>query len=124
MYMKSSASDHNTYRIPENYSGNAFHGSDTEPTPPIILPPEPAEPTRSETAKEGSIPAVLSLEASAPEHHPPSPLLPPRLDSKKCGLLGDVGLEELLIIGLLFLLSQSETDDDILLLLMLLLFYK
>lgn len=49
-----------------------------------------------------------------------SSILPPRAEGEKW----EFGFEDMLIIGLIFLLSQSEGDDEILLLLMLLLFYK
>jgi len=49
-----------------------------------------------------------------------SSIMPPRPD----GDGGEFGFEDMLIIGLIFLLSQSEGDEDILLVLMLLLFYK
>ena len=50
-------------------------------------------------------------------------LLPPKR-SQSNGLLSEIGLEELLIVGILILLSQNDADDDILWLLFLLLFYK
>lgn len=49
-----------------------------------------------------------------------SSIMPPRT----CSEGGEFGFEDMLIIGLIFLLSQSEGDEDILLALVLLLFYK
>ena len=49
-----------------------------------------------------------------------SSILPPRAEGEKW----EFGFEDMLIIGLIFLLSQSEGDEEILLLLMVLLFYK
>ena len=49
-----------------------------------------------------------------------SSILPPRAEGERW----EFGFEDMLIIGLIFLLSQSEGDEEILLLLMLLLFYK
>jgi len=46
--------------------------------------------------------------------------MPPRPEGDKA----EFGFEDMLIIGLIFLLSQSEGDEDVLLLLTLLLFYK
>lgn len=102
------------YRIPENYRGNAFGGrhdvDEDEPMPPPSDPlplPIPEQPQKEE--KSGF--ALASL-------------LPPMPQGLRGGLLGDIGSEELLLLGLFLLLSQNQADDDILLLLLLLLFYK
>lgn len=111
------------YRIPEGYRGNAF----TPLSPPTEeAPPEPIE---AESAPVETPPTKQALPVSLPQKSEPralSPLaslLPPKPTGTK-GLLGDIGLEELLILGVILLVSQSETDDDILLFLILLLFYK
>ncbi len=68
------------------------------------------------------------VETSARAHRPPSPahgllgaLIPPGLDSAHGNGLG---FEELLLTGLILLLSQSQRDSDIILMLALLLFYQ
>ena len=68
-----------------------------------------------------------SAETSSGSHRPPSPahgllsaLIPPGLDSAHGNGLG---FEELLLTGLILLLSQSQRDSDIILMLALLLFY-
>ena len=131
MYTRSTPSGNDELRIPENYSGNAFHGDTMMPAPPVDPPSESLMPPIEESVavKEEALPAVVA--ADPPKDVPVmkrtspfSSLLPPRLLGSGGGLLGDIGIEELLIIGVLILLSQSETDDDILLLLVLLLFYK
>ena len=133
MYTRSRPDGDDTLRIPENYSGNAFHGDSLSPTPPIDpLPAESLAPQDEpvNTVSEAQPAAMITAEAVSEEapvfkkSSPFSALLPPRLMGTRGGLLGDIGIEELLIIGILILLSQSDTDDDILLLLVLLLFYK
>lgn len=127
MYMKSQGTANNTYRVPENYNGNAFHGDSEIPSPPVIIPIETNEDTPSVSQEEPAVPVSFSPSMHEPQrnekHTHLTPFLPPRIGGRG-GLLGDVGVEELLIIGLLFLLSQSDSDQDILLLLLLLLFYK
>ncbi len=127
MYSKPKASQDEAFRIPDNYRGNAFTENSTVPIPPIEpVPPHPTE----EAVEEANEPSVTILPAGIGDechHRKPSPMsafLPPKLSSSHGGLLGDIGVEELLIVGILVLLSQSDADDDILLLLMLLLFYK
>lgn len=132
MYTKSNHREDHTLRIPENYSGNAFHGDASVPSPPIApIPESPTLPEEESTdIKAHTVPAILPAEQENGEiptmkrSAPFSSLLPPRLAGGRGGILGEIGIEELLIIGVLILLSQSETDDDILLLLVLLLFYK
>ena len=127
MYTRNTPGDREEIRIPENYRGNAFHGDTAIPSPPIEPPPPPVPlPNLEEDTAEPIHLPTQAVEYSdvkpISKRSPFSPLLPPRLSSG--GLLGDIGIEELLIIGILVLLSQSETDDDILLLLLLLLFYR
>ena len=147
MYSRSAfSSPDEPYRIPENYRGNAFHGDQTVPKPPIEsslneqnsnkndvvptpsdLPPHNITDPPLKTASEQQ-----SVSASVPlKKEPPSllsSLLPPKPKGlhggTNGGILGDIGTEELLIIGIILLLSQNNSDDDILLLLLLLLFYK
>lgn len=133
MYSKPKPTPEHEFRIPENYSGNAFQSDNTTPSAPIEYPVGAPETVTSEaSSEETSTNVALTI---LPANHekaneackkssPFSSLLPPRFTGSHGGLLGDIGIEELLIIGILILLSQSETDDDILLLLMLLLFYK
>ena len=124
---------------PRNYSGTAF--SESTPTPPQITEPdhqtqsEPSTPPPDEHIAEEHCPdtseAVTPPEqetvlAAKVERHTPqrgilSSLIPP--------FFGDndsisIGFEELLLVGLMFLVSQGNRDTDTLLMLMLLLFYK
>ncbi|MBE6662373.1 MAG: hypothetical protein E7606_03715 [Ruminococcaceae bacterium] len=143
MYSRSSF-PREPYHIPENYRGNAFHGSSTTPEPPVVLPPTQPEPIDTPIATAADIPTPAppteptdELHTSEPESRTVSAtpkkaspsllssLLPPKPKGLSGGgLLGDLGAEELLLLGVLLLLSQNESDDDILLLLLLLLFYK
>lgn len=132
MYSKPKTNQEASFRIPENYSGNAFQGDSSIPSLPVDSYPEPSEdlPEEEQTREATAVTmAVLppnkgNEEKSFSKASPFSSLLPPKVTGLRGGLLGDIGVEELLIIGILILLSQSEADDDILLLLMLLLFYK
>ena len=132
MYSKPKTNQESSFRIPENYSGNAFQGDTGIPSVPVDPPLEPPSiPTEEKQPGEATAVAMAVLppnkdneEKSFSRASPFSSLLPPRLTGSRGGLLGDIGVEELLIIGILILLSQSDADDDILLLLMLLLFYK
>lgn len=81
----------------------------------------------SSKADDASVTTSASAETSAGSHRPPSPahgllgaLIPPGLDSAHGNGLG---FEELLLTGLILLLSQSQRDSDIILMLALLLFY-
>ena len=127
---------------PRNYSGTAF--SESPPTPPskIAEPETQAEPEASlpdeqiveepcvKTAENAPPPPEAEPEAvpiAAKNERPTPPrgilssLIPPFFgDSDSVS----VGFEELLLIGLMFLVSQGERDTDTLLMLMLLLFYK
>lgn len=101
------------FEIPRNYSGSAFSPQSAPPPPPpeeetaeVIAPMEEAPPL--EPKKEAEIPTGAS---------PRSGLF--RLFGRGRG--GEIGGEELLLIGLCLLLSQSEAKDDLLILLLLLL---
>lgn len=124
MYSRSSTGRSEGYRIPEGYRGNAFSPPQAEPPFSDILP-VPEEPvTQTENIpNEESLPASLPPKNEPKVPSPLAALLPPK-PTGVGGLLGDIGLEELLILGIILLLSQSETEDDILLFLILLLFYK
>ena len=119
------------YRIPENYSGNAFPEASDEPEPPMVIPshdeaPLPDSPPDSPPEEASDSEETLPPKESRPHavHTFLSSLLPPKPRGLHGGLLGNVGTEELLILGLLLLLSQNDSDDDVVLLLLLLLFYK
>ena len=125
---------------PRNYSGTAF--SESPPTPSEITEPAPqaqAEPStpppnkqtiaeQCPDTKEATPPPSEQetvLAAKVERHTPPrgilSSLIPPFFgDSDSVS----IGFEELLLVGLMFLVSQGERDTDTLLMLMLLLFYK
>ena len=105
-------------RVPDNYSGNAFNASESSSiNEERELPREEAPPIES-VAEQPSEPETV--EASKPIDKkfrlPAFNLDIGRLFS------GKFGIEELLIIGLILLISKNDTDDDIILLLALLLF--
>ena len=96
-------------RVPRNYGGSVFsepspkNSSDStytasDPNPPSQLYEEPTEEKTAETASVSS-----------------SPLN---------GLLGNLGGEELLLLGLILLLATGEQKDDLWVLLLLLLFIR
>ena len=124
MYSRFSDASGRSIRVPEHYSGVAF--SERPPRPPEPLPkkrlPEvatPSPPKEPPQAKEPPPPPV-------PHLLPPPP--PPREPSQKppFGLsvpfLRGIGFEELLLLGLILLLAQSEEDPSTVLWLALLLF--
>ncbi len=89
------------FHIPHNYSGNAFSPK-SEPPPPPEPEPLAAEETESplpETAPTGTV----STSPLASLFH------------------RSLGAEELLLLGVLFLVSQNDEKDDLLFLLILLL---
>ena len=118
-------------KVPENYSGNAFDKSK-----------ESTVPLQSEEATE-SIENTATNDTAVASSDPESGVSYTEEDSVNVAGLNDkkfklpsfnfgfgklfshgFGFEELLIIGLILLISQSDTDDDIILLLILLLFIK
>ncbi len=104
-------------RIPRNYSGNAFAAPQTSPQEEPI-PTEEEAPVRSVSAD------LPEGESAPPEKQPketPIAKLFPSLGLRPGKLLGSFGTEELLILGLIFLLRGNEGSDDLLLLLVLLL---
>lgn len=140
-----------TVQIPENYSGCAFSDRKPTPQPPhrpeqhrmeIAKPslPPPAEAVPDRTPPE---PPIFPQEAPQPEPHDAKPplLQTDAHDAKSShesrrilptGLFGDphknfpfahgIGFEELLLLGLIVLLSNNEQSSDIVLWLVLLLF--
>lgn len=125
-------------RLPENYSGCAF--SANSPVPPHVPPSVPQEHSSDRSEQE----CMQHEDAPQKELHenghaeqiappPPAPqsngMAPDRLPSRLFGGHGlsiPIGLsfDELLLIGLILLLSHSENDSDMVLWLVLLLFCK
>ncbi|MBO5939224.1 MAG: hypothetical protein J6Q82_06985 [Clostridia bacterium] len=109
-------------RVPRNYSGNAFREE---------APPAPSEPIEITDAAKT---------AESIEEAPPTELAPTGEESipaARSGLFshtgalgglfrqgGSIGSEELLLLGLILLLSQNETQDDLLPLLLILLLIR
>ncbi|MBQ9086352.1 MAG: hypothetical protein IJY47_04105 [Clostridia bacterium] len=112
------------FQLPSNYSGNAFAAEEVTEVPSVPEEEKEAEeiPTsappqqESEPAEKTASPAGKLF--SSPGFH----LDLGRLFKSDRG--GGIGMEELLLIGLIFLISQGETKDDLLLLLLLLLFIQ
>ena len=117
---------------PRNYSGTAFFESQqppeapSTPSPPENLPQLSApdeQPPSYAAGQDGDVtPAQDASPASAKPHGTRgflSALIPPSFSEGD-----DNGIEELLLVGLIFLLSREERDNDILLILALLLLYR
>lgn len=117
-------------RIPGNYSGNALRGyaTDAEPSAkeeaafptaegtPVSVPPLSAE-NATENDKKEKAESVVSADARRG--------LPFGFRfGAKGGLLGGIGFEELLLIGLILLLAEEGENDDLILLFVLLLFIQ
>ncbi len=130
MYSRFSGKNENV-RLPEHYGGCAFspqqapppprqaHPSIGKPTPPPTPPPPPPSEEPRETPRKESIPDEI------PNKEKHSPALP----ALRLGNLGvsfpfshGIGFEELLILGLILLLSQNGEERDVVLILALLLF--
>lgn len=136
-------------QIPENYSGSAFSdrrfvgNEEKRSDPPRRI--DVAKPTPSEKTQTPGMappkPILLPPPKEEPEHRPPSPTehpeekeppAPPALPSALQSLFGSrehafpfshgIGFDELLILGLILLLSRSGQDNDLILWLVLLLF--
>ena len=103
-------------RVPENYSGNTFREE------PEAVPPEPV----AEPETEGETVALASEESAAK----PALLSQTGFSLRLGSLFGrdrGIGTEELLILALILLLSdtgESEGFDDLILFLILLFFIK
>ena len=108
-------------RIPDNYSGSAFREQET---PPLL---SQADETEISTEKEQKKEAQGTQEPPAAEE---GSLLSPRHFGLRLGSLfgkkSSIGTEELLIIALILLLSDSNSEsfDDLILFLALLFFIK
>ncbi len=101
-------------RVPQNYSGNAFSQKEEPPPEPIPVEEDPTSEKESESVPTEESTPVGSLS------HPFSSLLGPgKLFGRSHS--GGIGSEELLLLGLIFLISQNHSGDDLLLLLILLL---
>ena len=116
------------FAVPENYSGNAFReNGEVDYTNEETMPFEEEELTEArgaeaETAEEEIAEAVGKIFEEKPKNN--GTLLSRSGFGFNIGKLfgGGIGFEELLIIGLIFLIAQSENNEDIIVLLALLLF--
>ena len=109
--------------VPENYGGSAFREA---PLPEMIEPSEYEEnvereesPAEERIEEEGTVEAGLSLGERCEKKHS---LFGSGFGFRVPRIFGEIGFEELLIIGLIFLIAQSENNEDIIVLLALLLF--
>ena len=111
-------------KIPDNYSGNAFKQTESEAETSF----EAVDAVETAEAKDESalVSAVADTEDSAEALPTSAPPRRPLFGGFKFNVgrifSGGIGFEELLIIGLILLIAQSDTDDDMILLLALLLF--
>ncbi|MBQ7383482.1 MAG: hypothetical protein IJV72_01675 [Clostridia bacterium] len=118
-------------RVPDNYSGNAFKPESQNQN----VEAEAVKAERLEAVAEqiGAAEAVEPIKEKAPEGEGTESVSAFKAEKSKfrfpsfnfnVGKLfsGGFGFEELLIIGLILLISQNGADDDIILLLALLLF--
>ncbi len=124
-------------RVPEHYSGYAFSERTAQQSPPHHI--DVAKPTFPPPANETPMPAPpRPALPPPPQHHvprtpaieepceptPPVPFLPGfgQINTKNFPFGHGIGFEELLLIGLIVLLSGSEGGSDMVLWLALLLF--
>ncbi len=102
--------------IPANYSGSAFSPINEQPIPSVADTSENTDAPEKEAIEEPVTAVSLPAEPK---------------DNVGAGLFrlfgsgsGGIGFEELLILGLVFLISQNDVKDDLAFLLLLLLFVK
>lgn len=102
-------------RVPENYGGNAFRPIVNE----AVSEEEPAVPDESPS------PLPLPTPELPPPEAPPEPHAPVGRFSLGLPFLrrdgGGIGFEELLLVGLIFLIAEEGKHDDLIWLLLLLL---
>ena len=117
-----------TVRVPRNYSGNAFRSEEPLKQQSVSDKIQFMSEAPVESAQPLSDEPVLSQQETTPSAPVGKSILSPgfRLDLGRFlhRDKGSFGFEELLIVGLIFLLSQSETKDDLVFLLLLLLFVQ
>ena len=105
------------FRLPEHYSGVAFsraqRAADDAPACAAGLP----GPSRLPDARP--LPAPQPAETCREAHPAPKNECPQT--GEVGGLFGEIGQEELLLLGIIFLLAQRPGEDDTILLLLLLL---
>ena len=114
MYVKPGArqSNRRSISVPQNYSGNAFSS-----LPPKVTeePPSAEEVNEEENAMiETDDQKIDEAESVAVSH----------TESSKGILSGLIGNDELIILGIILLLSQDDSADDILPILLLILFLR
>ena len=114
--------------LPENYAGNAFRESTIEDVgnrrEGVLRELEDAKERIDEPIEASNENEVQECLAKPQEKSECKRLPRPHPFSFKVGGLfgGGIGVEELLIIGLILLIAQSENNEDIIVLLALLLF--
>ena len=114
--------------VPQNYSGNAFRKEEPVIDEPSYVEAEEALPIQEEPSisteapPESPPPADEALTAGRLFPSPGFKLDLGRFFKGKRGL--GIGFEEILIIGLIFLVAQGDSADDLIFLLLLLLFVQ
>jgi hypothetical protein len=123
-------------QIPVNYSGNAFlekDGNDNNDNNDVNndgIEIDPAEAQKSSALESEAQIGTVSLEdqpsEDSVEASKSTDTIPSASAFKGFGssLLSHIGSEELLILALVFLLSDTDTENDVIWLLLLLLFIK
>lgn len=119
-------------RIPINYSGNAFTSSSAESEESLIIEQKDSNNSTDSAAYDSTtIEQAENLEET-PSADEESPIID-EPKASKASILGSltsssifskIGGEELLILALVFLLSDNDTENDIIWLLLILLFIK
>ena len=98
-----------TITLPQNYSGNAFRVQDESDR---ARPPSPTAPSIEESIPEAPPPAKEDCTSNASEH------------SHLSSLISSISVEDLLLLGIIFVIHQSNLEDPTLLLLLILLLVK
>lgn len=135
MYSRYHGSSDPSVKIPENYRGWAFSENHPSAVRHFIPPDsgrkmEIAKPTaeryeaKPEIDPSDNAPQTIALPVSAQEVDSTAKIAPDESARAQAPLpfLQEIGFEELLLLGLIVLLSQSEKGNDVVLWLILLLF--
>ena len=113
--------------VPQNYSGNAFRKEEPVIDEPSDVEAEEALPIQEEPSISTEAPSENASPDNVATVGRPFPSPGFKLDlgrffKGKRGL--GIGFEEILIIGLIFLVAQGDSADDLIFLLLLLLFIQ
>ena len=131
-YSKNQAQRSGRVIVPENYSGNAFRVKDESERRPVQKESEPhispsfvaAEPPLSPPFEKEQYLDAEERTEEVGECEKPAPPQKPSGAGLLSGIFNDIDLEDIIFLGLLWVLFQDDASDDALLLIIALLLLK